>query len=155
MRSSTCAWIVTSRAVVGSSANKELRIAGERHRDHHALAHAAGELMRIGLKAPRRVGDPDEPEQLDDACLALLAALVVVEQDGLADLVPNRHHGIERAHGLLEHHGDVAAADVRHAGAREIQEVDAFELDPALDDPPRRLRDQAQYREGGDRLARS
>ena len=32
------------RRLVG---DQELRIAGERHRDHHALAHAAGELVRI------------------------------------------------------------------------------------------------------------
>ena len=46
-----CAWIVTSSAVVGSSAIRMLRVAGQRDRDHHALAHAAGELVRIAREA--------------------------------------------------------------------------------------------------------
>jgi len=39
--------MVTSSAVVGSSAISSVGPAGQRHRDHHALAHAAGELVRI------------------------------------------------------------------------------------------------------------
>ena len=42
-----CAWIVTSSAVVGSSAISSAGLARQRHRDHHSLAHAAGELVRI------------------------------------------------------------------------------------------------------------
>ena len=34
--------------------DQQLRAAGERHRDHHALAQAAGELVRIG--STRRCG---------------------------------------------------------------------------------------------------
>ena len=49
------------RRLVG---DQELGIAGERHGDHHALAHPAGELVRIGVDAARRVGDADELEQL-------------------------------------------------------------------------------------------
>ena len=50
MRSITCAWIVTSSAVVGSSAISSFGLERERHRDHHALAHAAAELVRVGLQ---------------------------------------------------------------------------------------------------------
>ena len=46
IRSRICAWIVTSSAVVGSSAIRSPRPARQRHRDHHALAHAARELVR-------------------------------------------------------------------------------------------------------------
>ena len=46
-----CAWIVTSSAVVGSSAISTLRVAGERHGDHGALAHAARQLVRVFLDA--------------------------------------------------------------------------------------------------------
>ena len=38
-------------------------IAGKRHRDHHALAHAAGEFERIGLVAALRVGDAHAAER--------------------------------------------------------------------------------------------
>ena len=40
----------------------ELRVDGERHRDHDPLAHAAGELVRVAAQAV--AGDPDEVEQL-------------------------------------------------------------------------------------------
>jgi hypothetical protein len=50
---------VTSSAVVGSSAISS-RLAGERHRDHDALAHAAGELVRIGVEPLGGVGDADQ-----------------------------------------------------------------------------------------------
>ncbi len=51
-----CAWIVTSSAVVGSSAISTLRLAGERDRDHHALAQAAGELMWDSRSGARGAG---------------------------------------------------------------------------------------------------
>ena len=47
-RSSICAWIVTSSAVVGSSAISNCPAAvHNRHRDHHPLPHPAGKLVRI------------------------------------------------------------------------------------------------------------
>ena len=45
----------------------ELRIAGEPDRDHHALAHAAGELVRILLEPALGVGDADQLQQLERA----------------------------------------------------------------------------------------
>ena len=36
------------RRLVG---DQQLRLQRERHRDHHALAHAARELMRVGVDA--------------------------------------------------------------------------------------------------------
>ena len=43
--------------------DQQLRIVHERHRDHHALALAAGELMRILAEAARRAGDAHAFEQ--------------------------------------------------------------------------------------------
>ncbi len=43
---------VTSSAVVGSSATTQLRPAGKGHGDQDALAHAAGQFVRIGGAAP-------------------------------------------------------------------------------------------------------
>ena len=55
-----CAWMVTSSAVVGSSAMISVRVVGDRDRDHRPLAHAAGELVRERLRAPLRRRDADE-----------------------------------------------------------------------------------------------
>ena len=45
--------------------DQHLRVARQRHRDHHPLAHAAGQLMRIGVGAPLRLGDRDAAQHLD------------------------------------------------------------------------------------------
>ncbi len=41
--------------------DQQARAVGDRHRDHHALAHAARELVRKGARAPLRIGDADAP----------------------------------------------------------------------------------------------
>ena len=58
---------VTSSAVVGSSAIRTLRLADQRHRDHHALPHAARQLMRIFIATPFRRGDANAGERCDGA----------------------------------------------------------------------------------------
>ena len=65
IRSRICAWMVTSSAVVGSSAIRMRRRARHRDRDHHALPHAARELMRILAGTPPRLRDLHEREHLD------------------------------------------------------------------------------------------
>ena len=44
--------------------DQQFRFAGQCHRDHHALAHAAGEFMRMLAQAPARRTDVDQCEQL-------------------------------------------------------------------------------------------
>ena len=53
--------------------DEQLRVAGERHRDHHPLAHAAGQLVRIGVGARLGRRDAHRAQHLDRA-LARLAA---------------------------------------------------------------------------------
>ena len=43
----------------------DLRIAGQGHRDHHPLAHAAGHVVRIIVHAPLGLGHADQLEHLD------------------------------------------------------------------------------------------
>ncbi len=45
--------------------DQQLRVAGEGHRDHHALLLAAGHLMRVGVDALLGLGDADFAEQVD------------------------------------------------------------------------------------------
>ena len=45
--------------------DQQLRLAGQRHRDHHALAHAAGKLEGVLLGHALRVRDLHVGEQLD------------------------------------------------------------------------------------------
>jgi hypothetical protein len=48
------------------------RVAGQRHRDHDALAHAARELVRVLVDALLGRGDADQPQHLDRADARLL-----------------------------------------------------------------------------------
>ena len=52
------------RRLVG---DQQIRLVGERHGDHHALALAAGKLVRIAAEPARRIGNADLAEQFDDA----------------------------------------------------------------------------------------
>ena len=54
------------RRLVG---DQQLRLAGERHRDHRALAHAARKLVRVGIGALPGRGDADRFEQPDRLAL--------------------------------------------------------------------------------------
>ena len=65
IRARICAWVVTSSAVVGSSAISRSGSLIERHRDHHALAHAARELVRVVVDPALGARDADLLEQLE------------------------------------------------------------------------------------------
>ena len=66
--------------------NQKFRRTGQRHRDHHALAHAAGELVRIIIQTLRRVGEADLAQQLQRANPRGARAAALVHAPGLLDL---------------------------------------------------------------------
>ena len=68
-----CAWIVTSSAVVGSSAISSAGPADQRHRDHRALAQAARQFERIAAAGRVGVGEADQAQHLDRQLLASAA----------------------------------------------------------------------------------
>ena len=45
--------------------DQQVRLVGERHGDHHALALAAGQLVRIALEPPGRIGNADLGQQFE------------------------------------------------------------------------------------------
>jgi hypothetical protein len=79
--------MVTSSAVVGSSAISSFGIAGQRHGDHHALAHAAGELVRIVVDAPLRLGMPTRRSISTARARARRARQALVQAQHLGDLL--------------------------------------------------------------------
>ena len=120
---------VTSSAVVGSSAISSFGSAGERDRDRDPLAHAAGELVRVGAStrsadrgcaprsssssARRSAAPPDEAE---------------VQPDVLGQLAPDREHRVQRRHRVLEDHREVAPGELAHgARRREGEQIAAVE----------------------------
>ncbi len=63
--------------------DQELRLACQRHRDHHALPHAAGELVRVFLDPLPHSRDPDQVQDLGRAVHRLLLGHVPVQADDL------------------------------------------------------------------------
>ena len=98
------------RRLVG---DQQVRLVGQRHGDHHALALAAGKLVRIAAEPPGRIANADLAEQIDDLVARLGAGEAVVQQQNFPDLLLDRVQRIERRHRLLEDDGDVVAAHLR------------------------------------------
>ena len=138
------------RRLVG---DQDLGVAGERHRDHHPLAHAAGELVRILADAASRLGDPHQLQHLGRAPERGRLREALVERQRLGDLAADGQHRVERGHRLLEDHRDLVAADPAHLGPAQPEQVAALEADRAAREAAGRDRDQAQDRERGDALA--
>ena len=87
----------------------QLRLQRERHRDDHALAHAAGELVRVGADA--LAVDADELEDLAGLCERPALRDLLVRAHHVHELVAYAHHRVERVHRALEDHRDVAPAE--------------------------------------------
>ena len=141
-------WMVTSSAVVGSSAIRSLRPAGQRHGDHHPLAHAAGELVRPGLHplSGRRHAHP--VEQADGFALsALRRRKPLMAPDRFLDLPADPHGRVERGHRVLEDHGDAAAADRSDLAVVEQRRGRG----PRKGSPPRTMRARRAAEQANDR----
>ena len=133
--------------------DQEVGLVGERHGDHHALALAARELMRIALEPARRIGNADLAEQLDDARARGRSLDAAVQLENLADLLLDRVQRIERGHRLLEDDGDVVAAHVADLALRQAEQLPAFEMDGAGRMARRRIGQQLEDRQRRHRLA--
>ena len=75
-----------------------------------------------------------------------------VRRHRLDELSRNAQDRVQRRHGVLEHHGDLATAHRANSFIVQVREVAALEQDRAADDP-RRLVEQAHDRLGTDALA--
>jgi hypothetical protein len=139
-----------SRRLVG---DQETRIARERDRDHHALAHAPGEPVRVVVEALGRPWDSHLLEELDRALAGVLLGGVEVAPQRLRDLRPDLERRVERRHRVLEDHRDLAAADVLHLPVVELRQVLAVEEDRPAYDLRGRFRNETHDRERRDGLA--
>ena len=88
--------------------DQDLGPAGQRDGDHHALPHAARQLVRIGVELQTRIGDADHLQQFLRPRPRGAAGGAVVHPDRLADLLADLQHRVERRHRLLEDHRDAA-----------------------------------------------
>ena len=125
--------------------DEHLRLAGKRHRDHRPLLHSARELVRILPGAPFGRRDADLPQQGDGAAPGSAARGSAMQMQALRHLIADRPDGVERAHRVLEDHGDVAPADRAQRLFRKCREIAPFE----------EIRDPDARRRGDDKPAAS
>jgi hypothetical protein len=127
-------------------------VEGQGHRDHHALAHPAGELVRVVIQALGGPGNADHAEQLDGPAAGRRAADRAVGAHGLGELPAEPVERMQAGERVLEHHADALAADLAELRAAHGQQVAPLEPGPAGDV---RAGDQAEQRLGGHALARA
>ena len=139
------------RRLVG---DQELRLGGERHGDHHALTHAAGELMGIFVETGAGVGDAHLLEQPHRLGARRRARQAEMADERFGDLPADREDRIEAGHRLLEDHRHVATANGAHLRLRERREIAPHQADPPLD-PAHPRRQEAHHRQRRDALAGS
>ena len=120
--------------------------------DRHALAHAAGELMRIGVEPLLRAWNADLGESIARACPGDFPRDPAVRPHRRDHLRPDLEDRVERHHRVLEDHGDLSAADLAHGLALQAGEILAVEEHLAARDLAGRL-DQAEDRIAGHALA--
>ena len=144
----------------GFVGDQQRGFAGERHRDHHPLPHAAGELVRMPVEDLRGFGNAHLLQHTQCLTPRRAVILALVQPDRLGDLLADRVHGIERGHRLLEDHCDLGAADPAHrpcTGAREVDPLPGRprEVESPGQDAAAAVLDQAHQRQRGHRLPRS
>ena len=78
------------------------RVAGQRHRRHRPLPHAAGELVRVLPRPPRRIRDLHVPQQLHRPCPGRTPGHAPQRHLALDHLPPDRQHRVQRGRRVLE-----------------------------------------------------
>ena len=99
--------------------DEQLRLAGNRHGDGDALAHAAAELVRICGEAGTWRGNADERQELSCPLVRRAAVKVAVGADGIRQLPFDRKGRIERGQRVLRNHRNDAASHRGHLGFGE------------------------------------
>ena len=136
----------------GLIGNQQLGRAGQRDGDHHPLAHAAGELVRVGTQPRLGIGHLDQAQQLQRALAQPGLGPALVDLERLDDLEADGVARVQAGHRVLEDHRDVAAGDAAALAGAEFQQVLTVEAQQVGGDAAGRLH-QAHQRQHGHALA--
>jgi hypothetical protein len=112
--------------------NQQLGLAGDRHRNHHALLLAAGQLARIASILSAGSGMPTSSSNSSVRRRACARLMLHVQHQHFRNLRAHREHRIQRRHRLLENHRDLFAAEGAALLAVQRQQLAAIELDAAI-----------------------
>ena len=115
----------------GFVGNDDVRLAGQRDRDHHALLLPAGELERVAVDAPLRLRQADTLQPLQRPCPGGAAAQRRVPFDHLDDLPADGQDRVQARRRLLEDDAHPAAADIAHTCLGQLRDIRAVQRDAA------------------------
>ena len=93
----------------GLVADQNFGAAGHRNGNDHALAHTAGELVRVLLEPLFRVRDAHIPQVFQRFFLGGSTLQALMQGHGFHDLVADGFERVQAGHGVLHDHGDLAA----------------------------------------------
>ena len=139
------------RRLVG---DQQCGVEDQGRRDHHALALAAGDLVRIGGVHALGIGQAHRFEHGEHPGTALRLVEIGVNAQHLLDLVANRQHGVERGHRLLEDHRHAVASQGAQALGRSGEQILTFQPDRSRHGL-QHFRQQSHHRECRNRLSRA
>ena len=126
--------------------------AGERGRDGCALQHSARELMRVGLRQPRRVRHSQACQQVGDTRIGGRRIQATVQLQRSPNLRSHPSQGVEGAKRILRHEGDPGAT--QGGGSIELRRADGVTPEPDLTGADAaRATQQAQHGQAKRRLA--
>ncbi|CAB4633290.1 unannotated protein [freshwater metagenome] len=96
--------VESRRRLVG---DEYLGVTRNRLGNHRTLALATGQLVRVRIESFERIGQFDEPEQFNGACLCRGSReFREMHLERFDDLKPDRVHRVHRRHRLLENDRD-------------------------------------------------
>ena len=150
-----CACVVTSRAVVGSSAMSRSGSFARAMAIMTRLALAARQLVRPGIEPQCRIGELYPLEQFHNSVTSLVTTQSAVKGEGLAHLALDRVQRIQTRHRLLEDHRDAVAADGLQSFRRRPEQLFAAKADRSRGVTGSRVGKQLEHTQSGHRLARS
>ena len=107
--------------------NQQFGLGGQSHRNHHALAHAARQLVRKSTQAPLGIGDADRFQQFDGAAAAGGTVQTQMGFQTFANLEPHGEAGVQAGHRLLEDHRNIAAHGAATLAVRQGQQIQPLE----------------------------
>ena len=120
--------------------NDQCRFTAQRHGNHDALPHAAAEVMRILLEAVPGLGNSYHLQVVGRLFGRFGAADGKVLHHGFGQLQANAEDGIERGHGFLKHHRDLASPHGTHVLAAQSPQIVSPEANRSRNDASRRNR---------------
>ena len=130
------------------------RIAGNRHGDHHALAHAAGEFVRVSGHSLFGVANLHSAQQLQRLRARFIPGHSLMGRNRIGDLVPDGTDRIERRTRVLEDHCHRRAVQMAEITPRYPRDVLPAKPDLACRDTAGRI-EQPRDRKAGDGFSRA